>query len=111
MSCFCFQEMLDAPPTKLKEVLAVPLKVLQETARHIATVEVECRISDVDVEVYVKKFKPDMMDVAFAWANVSWIGPSLHCVPSLCSVLLLLEALELLTSTSGFSLSSLNEFH
>ncbi|KAG0215055.1 ATP-dependent RNA helicase mtr4 [Mortierella sp. NVP41] len=69
MSCFCFHEMLDAPPTKLKEVLAGPYKLLQETAREIATIEVECRIPDVDVEAYVKRFKPDMMDVAFAWAN------------------------------------------
>ncbi|KAG0272234.1 ATP-dependent RNA helicase mtr4 [Linnemannia exigua] len=69
MSCFCFQEKLDAAPTKLKEVLSTPLKLLQETARAIATVEVECRIPDVDVDAYVQKFKPDMMDVAFAWAN------------------------------------------
>ncbi|KAG0375791.1 ATP-dependent RNA helicase mtr4 [Mortierella sp. AD032] len=69
MSCFCFQEKLDAAPTKLKEVLSTPFKLLQETARSIATVEVECRIPDVDVDVYVQKFKPDMMDVAFAWAN------------------------------------------
>ncbi|KAF9129681.1 ATP-dependent RNA helicase mtr4 [Mortierella sp. 14UC] len=69
MSCFCFQEKLDAAPTKLKEVLSTPFKLLQETARAIATVEVECRIPDVDVDTYVQKFKPDMMDVAFAWAN------------------------------------------
>ncbi|KAG0292036.1 ATP-dependent RNA helicase mtr4 [Linnemannia gamsii] len=69
MSCFCFQEKLDAAPAKLKEVLSAPLKMLQETARAIATVEVECNIPDVDVDVYVQKFKPDMMDVAFAWAK------------------------------------------
>jgi ATP-dependent RNA helicase DOB1 len=74
MSCFCFQEKLDAAPAKLKEVLSTPLRLLQETARAIATIEVECRIPDVDVEAYVQKFKPDMMDVAFAWANVSSIA-------------------------------------
>ncbi|KAG0066082.1 ATP-dependent RNA helicase mtr4 [Linnemannia elongata] len=69
MSCFCFHEKLDAAPAKLKEVLSVPFKMLQESARAIATVEVECNIPDVDVDAYVQKFKPDMMDVAFAWAN------------------------------------------
>ncbi|KAF9912565.1 ATP-dependent RNA helicase mtr4 [Linnemannia zychae] len=69
MSCFCFQEKLDAAPTKLKEVLSTPFRLLQETARAIATIEEECRIPDVDVDAYVQKFKPDMMDVAFAWAN------------------------------------------
>ncbi|KAG9066383.1 ATP-dependent RNA helicase mtr4 [Linnemannia hyalina] len=69
MSCFCFFEKLDAPPAKLKEVLSVPFKMLQESARAIARVEVECNIPNVDVDVYVQKFKPDMMDVAFAWAN------------------------------------------
>ena len=71
MSCFCFHEKLDAAPSKLKEVLSVPFKMLQESARAIATVEVECNIPDVDVDVYVQRFKPDMMDVAFAWASVS----------------------------------------
>jgi ATP-dependent RNA helicase DOB1 len=74
MSCFCFQEKLDAAPAKLKEVLSAPLKMLKETARAIATVEVECNIPDVDVDVYVQKFKPDMMDVAFAWAKVSEVS-------------------------------------
>ncbi|KAF9935196.1 ATP-dependent RNA helicase mtr4 [Linnemannia zychae] len=69
MSCFCFQEKIDAEPAKLKAILSGPFKMLQDTARNIATIEAECGIPDVDVDAYVQKFKPDMMDVAFAWAN------------------------------------------
>ncbi|KAG0215084.1 Exosome RNA helicase MTR4 [Mortierella sp. NVP41] len=67
MSCFCRVRSLGGR-IKAKR-LAPAYEHLQETARAIATIEVDCRIPDVDVEAYVKRFQPNMMDITFAWAN------------------------------------------
>ena len=54
---------------KLKQGLAAPLGQLQATARMIAEVQAECKLPVVPDE-YVESFKPDLMDVIYAWSKV-----------------------------------------
>jgi len=67
LSCFVFQEKVEAN-VRLKPELAVPFRQLQETARRIAKVSQESKIA-IDVEEYVQKFSPHMMEVTFAWCK------------------------------------------
>lgn len=67
MSCFVFEEKADSNQ-RLQEELAGPLRQLQESARKIATISQECKIT-IDVEEYVEKFKPHIMDVVYSWCN------------------------------------------
>jgi len=67
MSCFVFEEKSETN-VKCKNDLAGPLRQLQDIARRVSTVAKESKI-DVDVELYVKKFKPDLMDVVLAWCQ------------------------------------------
>lgn len=69
LSCFVFQEKSDTVPA-LREELATPLRLMQEAARRIAKVSQECKLT-LDEEEYVQKFRSELMDVVFAWANVS----------------------------------------
>ena len=52
----------------MKEELAQPLRVLQETARRIAKVSTESGIALVEEE-YVQTFKVEMMDVVLQWCK------------------------------------------
>ncbi|CAO3593991.1 unnamed protein product [Absidia cylindrospora] len=67
LSCFVFDEKVDQA-AKLQEDLAGPLRLMQETARRIAKVSIECKMV-LDEEAYVAKFKPELMDVVFAWCQ------------------------------------------
>eukprot|EP01090_Pellita_catalonica_P017653 TRINITY_DN5376_c0_g2_i1.p1 TRINITY_DN5376_c0_g2~~TRINITY_DN5376_c0_g2_i1.p1 ORF type:complete len:651 (+),score=104.70 TRINITY_DN5376_c0_g2_i1:451-2403(+) len=67
ISCFVFQEKSDSTQ-RLKEELKGPLRTLQEMARKVAMVSKECKI-DVDVEGYVEKFQPSLMDVVHSWCT------------------------------------------
>lgn len=67
LSCFVFDEKVDAK-AKLQEELSAPLRLMQETARRIAKVANECKMN-LDEEEYVGKFKPELMDVVFAWCQ------------------------------------------
>jgi len=67
MSCFVFEEKSESN-NKLKTNLAGSLRQLQDIARRISTVAKEAKL-DIDVEDYVKKFKPDLIDVVFAWCQ------------------------------------------
>ncbi|KAF9132615.1 ATP-dependent RNA helicase mtr4 [Mortierella sp. 14UC] len=67
LSCFVFQEKSDNVPA-LREELATPLRLMQEAARKIAKTSQECKLA-VDEEEYVAKFRSELMDVVFAWAN------------------------------------------
>ncbi|XP_032241598.2 exosome RNA helicase MTR4 [Nematostella vectensis] len=69
LSCFICEERSDEMP-KLREELAGPLRQMQESARRIAKVSQEAKM-ELDVEEYVEKFRPHIMDVVFAWANGS----------------------------------------
>jgi ATP-dependent RNA helicase DOB1 len=53
---------------KLREELAATHAKLRETARRVAKVEHECRMTK-DVEEYVDSFKPDLMELCYAWAR------------------------------------------
>jgi ATP-dependent RNA helicase DOB1 len=44
---------------------------MQETARRIAKVSVEAKLSQMVVDDYVESFKPNMMDVVHAWCQGS----------------------------------------
>ncbi|ORY74828.1 rRNA-processing arch domain-domain-containing protein [Protomyces lactucae-debilis] len=67
LSCFVFQEKSEEVP-KLRDELAGPLRIMQETARKIAKVSQESKLAIVEDE-YVQSFKPALMDVVFAWSQ------------------------------------------
>ncbi|WWC59118.1 uncharacterized protein I303_101666 [Kwoniella dejecticola CBS 10117] len=67
LSCFVFQEKSEAK-VRLKEELAAPLRVLQETARRIAKISNESGIALVEDE-YVQSFKVEMMDAVLQWCK------------------------------------------
>lgn len=67
LSCFVFQEKGD-DKSKLPEELNTPYQTLQETARRVAEVELECK-KEVNVDEYVALFKPVLAEVVYAWAN------------------------------------------
>ncbi|KAL1408467.1 ATP-dependent RNA helicase mtr4 [Vanrija albida] len=67
LSCFVFQEKSEAK-VKIKEDLAAPLRVMQETARRIAKVSNESKIALVEDE-YVQSFKVEMMEAVLQWCK------------------------------------------
>jgi len=67
LSCFVFTEKSEHP-TKLKEELAAPLRVMQDIARRIAKVSVECKLS-IDEDEYVQSFKVELMDAVVQWSR------------------------------------------
>ena len=67
MSCFVFEEKSDSAQ-RLADELAGPLRSLQDAARKIATISQECKLP-MEVEDYVEKFKPHMMDIVWAWCK------------------------------------------
>ncbi|CAO3674506.1 unnamed protein product [Rhizopus stolonifer] len=69
LSCFVFDEQVEGR-AKLQEELSAPLLLMQETARRIAKVANECKMT-IDEQEYVDSFKPQLMDVVFAWCQGS----------------------------------------
>lgn len=69
LSCFVFTEKSEQP-TKLKEELAAPLRIMQEIARRIAKVSKECKLS-IDEDEYVQSFKVELMDAVVQWCRGS----------------------------------------
>ncbi|KAG7799043.1 hypothetical protein KL929_001120 [Ogataea haglerorum] len=67
LSCFVFQERTKVTP-RLKPELAEPLKALKEMASKIAKVCRECKLEIVEKD-YVESFKPDLMEVVYAWCR------------------------------------------
>ncbi|ETW75423.1 hypothetical protein HETIRDRAFT_67679 [Heterobasidion irregulare TC 32-1] len=67
LSCFVFAEK-STQPTKLKEELAAPLRVMQEIARRIAKVSKESKLPVVEEE-YVSSFKVELMDAVVQWCR------------------------------------------
>ncbi|MCO5559779.1 hypothetical protein L7F22_013383 [Adiantum nelumboides] len=67
LSCFVWQERVKSDQ-KLNEDLSTLYSQLQETARRVAKVQLECKLG-VDVEEYVNSFRPDIMEMVFAWAK------------------------------------------
>lgn len=67
LSCFVCDERSSEQPTSADE-LAAPLKQMQDFARRIAKVSIECKL-EIDEEEYVEKFKSTLMDVVLAWCK------------------------------------------
>lgn len=67
LSCFVCDERSSEQPTAADE-LAAPLKQMQDFARRIAKVSIECKL-EIDEEEYVDKFKSTLMDVVLAWCK------------------------------------------
>jgi len=65
-SCFSFEEKGEVG--QMKDDLLGPYRQVQEAARRVAKVSIECKRS-IDEEEYVEKFKPAMMEVSLAWAK------------------------------------------
>ncbi|KAK9287030.1 hypothetical protein L1049_015438 [Liquidambar formosana] len=69
LSCFVWQEKLpDAP--KPRDELELLFTQLQDTARRVAKVQLECKVQ-IDVESFVSSFRPDIMEAVYAWAKGS----------------------------------------
>ncbi|KAJ1822803.1 ATP-dependent RNA helicase mtr4 [Coemansia sp. RSA 2599] len=68
LSCFAFREKTNNEPPKLKEELAGPLRIMQESARQIAQISNECKLA-VNEDEYVESFKSELMDVVNAWCR------------------------------------------
>ncbi|KAL5178416.1 DExH-box ATP-dependent RNA helicase DExH9 [Glycine soja] len=69
LSCFVWQEKIhDA--AKPREELDFLFMQLQDTARRVAQLQLECKV-EIDVESFVKSFRPDIMEAVYAWAKGS----------------------------------------
>eukprot|EP01112_Ceratiomyxa_fruticulosa_P004765 TRINITY_DN15304_c0_g1_i1.p1 TRINITY_DN15304_c0_g1~~TRINITY_DN15304_c0_g1_i1.p1 ORF type:complete len:263 (-),score=66.12 TRINITY_DN15304_c0_g1_i1:137-847(-) len=66
LSCFVFEEK--SQNNILREELQMPLRILQETARKIAKVSLDCKLK-VNEEEYVDSFKTTLMEVVYLWAS------------------------------------------
>jgi len=69
LSCVVFEEKTDQMP-KLTEVLAKPLRLMQDLAKRIATVSQEAKL-ELDESEYIARFKPNLMDVVYSWSKGS----------------------------------------
>lgn len=67
LSCFVCDEKSSETPAATEE-LSGPLRQMQELARRIAKVSIECKL-EMDEEKYVESFKPYLMDVVLAWCK------------------------------------------
>ncbi|KAJ3820120.1 ATP-dependent RNA helicase [Lentinula raphanica] len=67
LSCFVFDEKSEQP-TKLPAELVEPLRLVQQTARRIATVARESKI-DINEEQYATSFKIELMNPVIHWCN------------------------------------------
>ncbi|KAJ2630557.1 ATP-dependent RNA helicase mtr4 [Coemansia sp. RSA 1290] len=68
LSCFVFQEKTSGEPPQLQDDLAVPLRIMQESARKIAQTANECKLQ-MNEEEYVSMFRSELMDVVNAWCK------------------------------------------
>lgn len=67
LSCFvCDERSTDS--AKIAGELSGFLHQMQDLARRIAKVSVECKL-DLDEENYVERFKPFLMDVVYSWCK------------------------------------------
>jgi ATP-dependent RNA helicase DOB1 len=80
LSSFVFTEKSEHP-TKLKEELAAPLRVMQEIARRIAKVSKECKLS-VDEDEYVQSFKVELMDAVVQWSRGASFSEICKVIPN-----------------------------
>lgn len=69
LSCFVWQENLQ-DGRKPREELDLLFSQLQETARRVSNVQLECKVQ-IDVESFMNSFRPDIMEAVYAWAKGS----------------------------------------
>ncbi|KAF3439318.1 hypothetical protein FNV43_RR17595 [Rhamnella rubrinervis] len=69
LSCFVWQEKLPEA-TKPREELDLLFAQLQDIARRVANVQLECKVQ-IDVESFANSFRPDIMEAVYAWARGS----------------------------------------
>ncbi|XP_077211328.1 RNA helicase, ATP-dependent, SK12/DOB1 protein [Tasmannia lanceolata] len=69
LSCFVWQEKLQDAP-KPREELDLLFSQLQDTARRVAKVQLECKVQ-IDEDNFVNSFRPDIMEAVYAWAKGS----------------------------------------
>ncbi|KMT07897.1 hypothetical protein BVRB_6g145930 [Beta vulgaris subsp. vulgaris] len=69
LSCFVWQEKLQ-DAQKPREELELLFVQLQDTARRVAKVQLECKVQ-IDVDNFVNSFRPDIMEAVYAWAKGS----------------------------------------
>lgn len=69
LSCFVWREKIN-DAAKPREELDLLYAQLQDTARRVAQLQLECKVQ-IDVETFVKSFRPDIMEVVYAWAKGS----------------------------------------
>jgi ATP-dependent RNA helicase DOB1 len=69
LSCLVYEEKGNDDDAKpLREELAAPLRAVQDAARRVAQVSADCKV-ELDAEEYVSSFRPEMMELVFAWVN------------------------------------------
>ncbi|XP_047341316.1 DExH-box ATP-dependent RNA helicase DExH9 [Impatiens glandulifera] len=69
LSCFVWREKLkDAP--KPRDDLESLFAQLQDTAKRVATVQLECKV-EIDIENFASSFRPDIMEAVYAWTKGS----------------------------------------
>ncbi|KAL2329452.1 hypothetical protein Fmac_017033 [Flemingia macrophylla] len=69
LSCFVWQEKIH-DGAKPREELDLLFMQLQDTARRVGQLQLECKVQ-IDVESFVKSFRPDIMEAVYAWAKGS----------------------------------------
>lgn len=69
LSCLVWQEKLQ-DAQKPREELELLFVQLQDTARRVAKVQLECKVQ-IDVESFVSSFRPDIMEAVYAWTKGS----------------------------------------
>ncbi|KAJ1383224.1 rRNA-processing arch domain [Sesbania bispinosa] len=69
LSCLVWQEKIH-DSAKPREELDLLFAQLQDTARRVAQLQLECKVQ-IDVESFVKSFRPDIMEAVYAWAKGS----------------------------------------
>ena len=65
-SCFVVTENVKEDFPKLTQELAGPYKIMQDTAKRVATVSKECKL-EIEIDEYVDSLKPFLMDVMSEW--------------------------------------------
>ncbi|KAH6695394.1 ATP-dependent RNA helicase DOB1 [Plectosphaerella plurivora] len=66
LSCFVLDEKLETQPPK--DELMKPYRIVVEKARQVAKISIESKM-EINEEEFVQKFKYELMETVFAWAN------------------------------------------
>jgi len=93
LSCFVFDEKSEKQ-TQLREELAAPLRILQETARRIAKVAHESKLPVIEDD-YVMSFKVELMESVMNWCRGASFADLLRVSVSNLSCLLVLMVVVL----------------